>query len=216
MLDDRKQRVLQAIIEEYIETAEPVSSGALVKNYGLDYSSATIRNDMADLESIGLLDKPHTSAGRIPSQKGYRFYVDKLVKGDDLSQDEIAYIKAKFATEAITEIISKITHYTSLLIAEADIKAVLLGEILDLPEFNKNPNMAKNFIKLLYEKEVINIINETQDISIYIGDETEYQDFSIITLNQEPIGTIGIIGPTRMDYSKVISVIKYIKQLGGY
>ena len=70
MLDDRKKKILQAIVEEYIEKAEPVSSGSLVK--ALNCSSATIRNEMAELEQAGYLDKPHTSAGRIPSQQGYR------------------------------------------------------------------------------------------------------------------------------------------------
>lgn len=83
-LDNRKKKVLQAIIEEYIDTAEPVSSGNLVNQ--LDCSSATIRNEMAELEKIGFLEKPHTSAGRIPSQKGYRFYVDELLREDSLSK----------------------------------------------------------------------------------------------------------------------------------
>ena len=61
MLDNRKKKILQAIVEEYIETAEPVSSKSIVEKHGIDYSSATIRNDMAELEKIGLLDKPHTS-----------------------------------------------------------------------------------------------------------------------------------------------------------
>ena len=74
-LDERKKKVLQAIVEEYINTAEPVSSGSITKGHGLDYSSATIRNDMAQLENIGFLDKPHTSAGRVPSAEGYRYYV---------------------------------------------------------------------------------------------------------------------------------------------
>ena len=69
MLDDRKKQILQAIIEEYINTAEPVSSGALVQKYNLDYSSATIRNEMADLEKSGYLDKPHTSSRQSPISK---------------------------------------------------------------------------------------------------------------------------------------------------
>jgi len=73
-LDKRKRKILQAIVEEYIDTAEPVSSGNLVKE--LECSSATIRNEMAELEKIGYIEKPHTSSGRIPSQKGYRYYVD--------------------------------------------------------------------------------------------------------------------------------------------
>ena len=82
MLDKRKKQVLQAIVEEYINTAEPVSSNALTKNHGLDCSSATIRNEMADLEKSGYLDKTHTSSGRIPSEKGYRYY-DWNVDADD-------------------------------------------------------------------------------------------------------------------------------------
>ena len=84
-LDERKKKVLQAIVEEYINTAEPVSSGSITKGHGLDYSSATIRNDMAQLESIGFLDKPHTSAGRVPSAEGYRYYVNELLKEDNLT-----------------------------------------------------------------------------------------------------------------------------------
>ena len=85
-LDKRKRKILQAIVEEYIDTAEPVSSGNLVKD--LECSSATIRNEMAELEKIGYIEKPHTSAGRIPSQKGYRYYVDELVRDDNLSKKD--------------------------------------------------------------------------------------------------------------------------------
>ena len=92
-LDKRKKRILQAIVEEYIETAEPVSSGNLVKE--LEVSSATIRNEMAELEKIGFLEKPHTSAGRIPSQKGYRYYVDELIRDDKLSKREMEIIKER-------------------------------------------------------------------------------------------------------------------------
>ena len=126
MLDNRKKRILQAIIEEYIHTAEPVSSASLLNNYGLHCSSATIRNEMSELESIGLLEKPHTSAGRVPSAKGYRFYVDELLKDDDISIEEINYIKSRLETkvneiEEITKIatntLSDITHYTSVAVS---------------------------------------------------------------------------------------------------
>ena len=90
-LDHRKKRILQAIVEEYIETAEPVSSKNLVEE--LDCSSATIRNDMAELEHIGFLEKTHTSSGRIPSQKGYRYYVDQLIRDDNLTKQEMELIE---------------------------------------------------------------------------------------------------------------------------
>ena len=95
MLDDRKKRILQAIVDEYVNTAEPVSSGAISKKKGLDFSSATIRNEMSELEKSGYLEKTHTSSGRIPSVKGYRLYVDELLKEDNISLEEIKYIKEK-------------------------------------------------------------------------------------------------------------------------
>lgn len=143
MLDNRKKKILQAIVEEYIETAEPVSSKSIVEKHGIDYSSATIRNDMAELEKIGLLDKPHTSAGRIPSAQGYRYYVDELVNYNDISMQEIKYIQEQLETkvnqiEDLTKIatstLSEVTHYTSVGIGPKvagqnieEVKFILLG-----------------------------------------------------------------------------------------
>lgn len=87
-LTERKKRILRAIIESYIQSAEPVGSKAIAQAIGMEVSSATIRNEMADLESMGLLEKPHTSAGRIPSPKGYRFYVNELMEEHKLSLQE--------------------------------------------------------------------------------------------------------------------------------
>ena len=98
MLDERKKKILQAVIDEYIQSAEPVSSGSIAGKYSLNYSSATIRNEMADLEKEGYLDKPHTSSGRVPSALGYRLYVDELLKEDNISLEEIKYIKSKLET----------------------------------------------------------------------------------------------------------------------
>lgn len=82
-VDERKRRILNAIIHEHILTAEPVGSRTLAKSYKLGISSATIRNEMSDLEELGLIEQPYTSAGRIPSDKGYRFYVDSLIRGEE-------------------------------------------------------------------------------------------------------------------------------------
>ena len=143
MLDDRKKKILQAIVEEYIETAEPVSSKALVQKHGIDYSSATIRNEMAELEKIGLIDKTHTSSGRIPSAQGYRYYVDELLNYNDISMQEIKYIQNQLEkkvnqiedlTKIATTTLSEITHYTSVGIAPRvttqniqEVKFMLLG-----------------------------------------------------------------------------------------
>ena len=87
-LTERKKRILRAIIESYIQSAEPVGSKTIAASIGMEVSSATIRNEMADLESMGLLEKPHTSAGRIPSPKGYRLYVNELMEEHKLSLQE--------------------------------------------------------------------------------------------------------------------------------
>ena len=78
-LDERKEKILKAIIQNYLETGEPVGSRTISKYSDLKLSSATIRNEMSDLEELGYIIQPHTSAGRIPSDKGYRFYVDQLI-----------------------------------------------------------------------------------------------------------------------------------------
>ena len=143
MLNDRKKKVLQAIVEEYVNTAEPVSSTSLTNRNELNYSSATIRNEMADLEKSGYLEKTHTSSGRIPSEKGYRYYVDELLRDDNISLEEIKYISDKLEakvneieelTKIATTTISEITHYTTVAIGPGadnqliqEIKFVLLG-----------------------------------------------------------------------------------------
>ena len=143
MLDDRKKKILQAVIDEYINTAEPVSSSTLVEKYGLNYSSATVRNELAELEKGGYLDKTHTSSGRIPSEKGYRFYVDELINEEDISLEEIKYIQNKLdekvneiedLTKIASSTLSEVTHYTTVAIGPKtdmqlieEIKFVLLG-----------------------------------------------------------------------------------------
>ncbi len=122
-LDDRKMRILRAIIDDYINTAEPIGSRTIARKHELGLSSATIRNEMADLEDMGYLAQPHTSAGRIPSDKGYRLYVDQLMQARDLSMEDIESIRRSMEIK-INElgqlmkqaslVMSKITKYTSM------------------------------------------------------------------------------------------------------
>ena len=162
MLDERKKKVLQAIVEEYINTAEPVSSNSLITKYDLNCSSATIRNEMADLEKKGLLDKMHTSSGRVPSAKGYRYYVDELLKDDNISLEEVKYISEKLESkvneiEDLTKItantISEVTHYTTIAIGPKaseqiieEIKFVLLGSRMILAVIMTDTQMVKETI----------------------------------------------------------------------
>ena len=126
-LNERKQRILHAVITDYIQTAEPVGSRTISRHYQMDLSAATIRNEMADLEELGFLVQPHTSAGRIPSQQGYRFYVDTLMDSAHLTDDQEDYLTG-FYTQVkkmheIDQIIqqtartlSVMTRYTSLVL----------------------------------------------------------------------------------------------------
>ena len=94
-LDDRKKKILELIINEYIVRVEPVSSNTIITRYNLDISSATVRNDMMALEKMGYLEKTHLSSGRVPSNKGYEFYINNLLDDKNLSIDEIKYINSK-------------------------------------------------------------------------------------------------------------------------
>ena len=119
-LSERKKQVLRAVIENYIQTAEPVGSKSIVENAGLNVSSATIRNEMAELESMGLLEQPHTSAGRIPSPLGYRLYVNELMEEHRLTMqetqsiNEALHLRMKEMDQVMEEagrIISQLTKY---------------------------------------------------------------------------------------------------------
>lgn len=100
-LDDRKLKILSAVVDEYIVTGEPVGSKAIMKY--VNTSSATIRNEMAELEKQGYLEQPHTSAGRVPTYNGYRLYVDRLVKTNPLSKEEKAMLDGMILTDDLTE-----------------------------------------------------------------------------------------------------------------
>lgn len=125
-LDDRKFLILQAIIDDYIMTAVPVGSRTISRKSGMSVSPATIRNEMSDLEELGYLDQPHTSAGRVPSAKAYRLYVDSLLTTQTLSKEDAERIQnhLKLRNRQMEQVIrraaqtlSELTHYTSLVVA---------------------------------------------------------------------------------------------------
>ncbi len=125
-LNERKRKILQAVIDEYIGTAEPVGSRAVAKREDLKLSSATIRNEMADLEDMGYLIQPHTSAGRVPSDEGYRFYVNSLMKKYRVGMEAIMELQKAFQMQLtrLDQIIkyagsvaSALTDYTTLISA---------------------------------------------------------------------------------------------------
>lgn len=126
-MDERKQKVLLAIVQDFIATAEPVGSRTISKKYGLGVSPATIRNEMADLEELGYIEQPHTSAGRIPSVRGYRYYVDYLMKKRELSREEEELIRREFeikvkdvgqVIQKTGQLLSQMTCYTAMVLTQ--------------------------------------------------------------------------------------------------
>ena len=125
LLDDRKVKILDAIIRNYLATGEPVGSRTISKYTDLNLSSATIRNEMADLEELGYIVQPHTSAGRIPSDKGYRFYVDHLMKEKDKEVSEMKEFviektqKMEQVLKQVAKLLATNTNYATMISAPA-------------------------------------------------------------------------------------------------
>ncbi|WP_223591649.1 heat-inducible transcriptional repressor HrcA [Neobacillus bataviensis] len=128
MLTDRQLLILQVIVDDFIRSAQPVGSRSLSKKEEISFSSATIRNEMADLEELGFIEKTHTSSGRVPSEKGYRYYVDHLLSPQVLNQQDISIIQSIFAEKIFefekiiqrsAKILSDLTNYTSIVLGPA-------------------------------------------------------------------------------------------------
>ena len=133
-MDERKQKILRAIVQDYIATAEPVGSRTISRKFDLGVSPATIRNEMADLEDLGLIEQPHTSAGRIPSDLGYRYFVDYLMDTIDLNKEDKKNINKEMVNrlnevqeviEYTGKLISQVTSLTSLVLGPKSRNSVL-------------------------------------------------------------------------------------------
>jgi heat-inducible transcriptional repressor len=134
MLDERKAAILRAVVEEYIDTGQPVGSGHVAQAPGVDVSSATVRNEMVALETEGFLRQPHTSAGRVPTEKGYRFFVDHLRWPARLATTSAEEVRAFFARahgeveqmlSETSRLLSDLTHLTSVVVAPAPVETTV-------------------------------------------------------------------------------------------
>ncbi|MDR2156950.1 MAG: heat-inducible transcriptional repressor HrcA [Clostridiales Family XIII bacterium] len=230
-LTERKLRILQAIVSDFILTAEPVGSRTLSRKYEMGISPATIRNEMADLEEMGFLSHPHTSAGRVPSDKAYRLYVNRLMDKYELSESAKKKIRSELKVNIrelertirhASELLSELTNLTSFATVEDMCKVQLFLEgmtrIFAHPEFN-NVERAKRFLAMVDRRDDLTdtLVRREEGITITIGDENSEDimpDSSIITatyhVDGKFVGKLGVIGPTRMKYSEITSVIDYM------
>jgi len=232
MIVDLKKRhdgVLAIIVSRYIETAEPVGSRFVSRKLGL--SSATIRNVMADLEDMGYITHPHTSAGRMPTDKGYRYYINTLMRVRCVSDNtvraaQVQYHQVLRSVEDVlvstSHLISSLTNYVGITLLSQYEKLYLDGasHILEQPEF-RDIGKLHDLLRCLEEKrDLFNLLSRDVDdgrLTIYIGKESHsshLKDCSIVTrgykVKGKTAGRLGVIGPKRMMYERVIPAVEYL------
>ncbi len=227
--ETRKKAVLSSVINKYIKDPEPIASEDIAREFHV--SSATIRNIFAQLEEDGYLTHPYTSAGRIPTDQGYRYYVDFLLSQIGLLEEEKEKIfgcykrkmkRMEDALEKTSEVVSALTHYAtvvSLLDWQDRIYYNGISFILDQPEF-QDLNRIRHLIKMIEEKEqMLALLNQDfkGKIKIYIGAELGRPEInncamvvSSYNVNNRPVGRLAIVGPTRMDYDHLIPTLEYV------
>lgn len=149
MLSERQKMILSAIVDDYIRSAEPVGSRSISKRGDVAFSPATIRNEMSDLEELGFLEQPHTSAGRIPSEKGYRYYVDHLIGQGKLTKPDFNLLKSFFAErlqeveqviQQVATVLSSLTNYTSIVLGPEVFNTTL--KLLQVVPLNESSAVA--------------------------------------------------------------------------
>lgn len=232
---DRRLSILNAIIKEFIETAEPVGSQAIMMGYNFSVSPATIRNDMSSLEDEGLIFQPHTSAGRIPTDLGYRLYVDELADyalAERQAEKELQKVMEVYAMQKAREkiydcvrILSQATDNVSFATLPDNRRTFYLGvsNVLRQPEFSRDPMRASQVVEVLEETD--HFVNTLQhldlgdDVKIFIGKENilpQIQSCAMIVGKYKIggfTGFLGILGSTRMKYPFNHAIVRKIKIL---
>jgi len=223
MQDTRKEKILKFVVESYIKNAEPVGSKFLVEECGLEISGATIRNEMRDLEETGYLTHPHTSSGRIPTELGYRHYVENLMGTANIKDSHKQDIQVCFSGAEGKQAVKNIAKY----IAEKTNNAVIvafgtdalyytgMSQLFAQPEFRDYAYMIKaSTIFDQCDDKIEDIIDlfENNVPRVLIGTENPFgQMTSMVGVR---IGEVffTILGPMRMDYNKAFSFVDYLQK----
>ncbi|MCX7927132.1 MAG: HTH domain-containing protein [Candidatus Omnitrophica bacterium] len=225
---ERKNRVLAEAVTSYIATGEPVSSQELALKFNL--SSATLRNILAELEEEGYLMSLHTSSGRVPTDKGYRYYVDFLMGAQTLAPQQQQAIEEfyrgnKLSLEEVldktSDIVANLTHYTAVVsFSEWEDKIFYhgLSNIFAHPEFHNVEKLAI-LVQLLEEKKkLLELLRQhAQDVcKVYIGEEIAcpgISDVCSLVVSPYRAGSIAVLGPRRMCYGLTVSTLEYISEI---
>lgn len=234
-MKERTLRILQALVEDFIETANPVASGRLLESGKFKVSSATVRNEFGVLEEVGLIESPHVSAGKIPTAKGYRFFVDELMEPDKSSAivhsifekhiDEYRLAKSKESVLDATRLVSQLSGNVGFVQVNEDQTFYLgLSNVLRSPEFMAEPEKAAQIVEILEGRERFRDFLGTLEISddevkVFIGEENVLAEISSCAMlvtpfeTQNTSGMMGILGPMRMKYGFNKALLKEVKQL---
>ncbi len=229
----RKDRILAIVVDQYVQSVTPVSSGLLAQTRHLDLSPATIRNILSELEEEGYLTHPHTSAGRIPTQRGYRYFVDHLMNEIHILKEERERIQSEYKEgmrelekllERTSEVISEMTHYTTIVSLDGRENFYCKGmsNVIGYPDFHDFKKMQQILHTLEEKERMLEMINRDlqKKIQVFIGSEIACAEMDNCSLavssfktEKGPSGRIAVLGPTRMDYERVVSTLQYFSQL---
>lgn len=229
-LNIRQQKILAAIVKDYSETAQPVGSKELVDKFNLKVSSATIRNEMAVLERLGYISQPHKSAGRVPTDKGYRFFVNELMQRFELSERERRMLKTELIRlqasheqlgRSISKLISEVSGQAAFTLLPNEASATGLAQIVTEPDMSDS-NTIKGVAELFdhIDQHAGKLMKQAQQTETFIGTEVPIpvpKNMSLIVSNIKlkngKKGVIGIVGPKRMSYAKNLSILEYLSKL---
>ncbi|MCB9809533.1 hypothetical protein H6771_00970 [Candidatus Peribacteria bacterium] len=234
-MKERTQQILRALVQEFIRTAHPVASKRLLETGQFRVSSATVRNEFALLEDVGYIESPHTSAGKVPTSKGFRYYVDSFVGPtkemplpsnlqQTLQQGLSAYKlhKSKESVLDGLELLSHLTGNVAFAVVEDDRTMYLgLSSVLRKPEFLQNPELAAQIVEVLEGRERFHALLEKLEtpegvVKIFIGEENMLQEISSCAMlvvrftASYSQGYLGVLGPMRMHYTLNKSLLEQV------
>jgi heat-inducible transcriptional repressor len=232
---DRRLEVLKAIVKHFVQTGEPVGSNTIIVSYNFNVSPATIRNDMVSLEKEGLIFQPHTSAGRVPTDMGYRLFVDEMsdyeeakkaaTKAIQKGQKEMQTHHAKKQIHDLVSLLAHVTENASFATVPGNERTFYLGlsNIIRQPEFFGDSSRASQVIEVFEKTDrFMNLLKNLEidhDVKFYIGKENIIPEIQSCTLMVTRINIhgfdsiIGIMAPTRCRYAFNRAVLEQIKAL---
>ncbi|HCC23635.1 TPA: hypothetical protein DF272_05700 [Candidatus Falkowbacteria bacterium] len=224
---ERQKQLLKIIVDEYIKAAEPVASGFLVHKLMEKVSSATVRNDMVTLEDDGYIEQPHTSAGRVPTEKAYRYYLDHFLATQDLVKsykdkiDQINQAKndVRFRLKELAKYLAEVSGQAIMVaFAGNDVYYTGISNLFSQPEFSQK-EVVVDMSRIIDHLDgvAVSLFDAVAEMTVELGDSCPFGSRCASIINKITIEDhdylVAMIGPMRMDYQKNINLINYLGNL---